>query len=381
MDGATSMHSNLNVAMTGVQNLNPNNDNFQLFDSSGIATIWPFDGAQREEENRQLGGGLNSVLYSSELPTFRNGSTNTDNIDPEYTTKGSSSKKVKMNRQDHQSSRTDDLASHLYGGTGRYDSTEGEDLFTITVDDLEKAIEVLSSNHWQILDKLHPEHEVAKAYQMVKLAVTMLTDTEQYQIINLLISQQYRPTDIIPGTVGAFLFGCSQETYGDINRVCSPLCVTGIYPKGEFAPQCEHQVWIQHNQSGVIRFGRLRSSSDAHKAFIYVTDNFTGFTNDEIEHFNKSNVVTAQVLTTKKSKHWTLIKMAPLNEMPIEGVMRPISGNLFGLDSEELQPFRSEGTETLYGSISSGAVIIVITIIVLVLGLLALAWVWFGSRR
>lgn len=260
---------------------------------------------------------------------------------------------------------------------------EHDDLFSITADELESSIEILASNHWQVIDDLHPEHEVSKAYQIVRLAVTVLSGTEQYDFINSSISKQYRPSEIVSGTVGAFLFGCFQETYGDVSKACSPLCMTGIHPKGRRS-SCEHQIWVQHTPTGVSKFIQIKSDDydiqDSGKAIVFVTENFTEFTTEEIDAFRKSGVVLAQVMTTKNSKHHQIIRMTPLEKLPIIGQSMPSLNN--DSNNDNTVPKESgNSSDSLYKMVTTTPKTVFLIVVVIIVVLLIFAWVLNSRYR
>ncbi len=209
-----------------------------------------------------------------------------------------------------------------------------DDIFSISLEDLGRSIEVLASNHWQNIDLLPDDHEVSKAYQILRLAVTMLEGTDRYKIINKLILKQFRPSELSSGTVGSFLFGCFQESYGDVEKSCSPLCIDGV--KSGKMKRCGYQVWIQRNEPtrpndkskknsklGNLevcrRFVRIKADEDASKAIIYVNSDFKEFTKNEIDNYRKSGVLMASVMITKGSKHHRVIRMTSVDNLPIEG--------------------------------------------------------------
>jgi hypothetical protein len=254
------------------------------------------------------------------------------------------------------------------------------DLFSINIDDIDRSVEILSSNHQQSIKDLESgkaDPEVGKAYQVVRLAVTMLIGTDDYHTLTSIISSQYRPSKIIPGTIGAFLFGCFQETYGDVTKSCSPLCISGINPKGHHTP-CEHQIWVQKSSSGSSKYLQIKSeSTDSNRAIVYVSSAFIGFTKEEIKVFRKFGVDLVQVMTTKDSKHHQIVRMTPLNRLPIVGKPTPaVKDDPDHSTDSDKEDENLQSYQTIY-QYNWFPTIILIVLAVVLIGLL----VYFQSKR
>ena len=90
----------------------------------------------------------------------------------------------------------------------------------VNIQKLNEAITLLANNSYVELDKISPESELAQAFDLVKIGMTILFETD-YDIFLSLIEKQPRPTRIYPGTAGAFLFGSYTQCYGDVDKYCS----------------------------------------------------------------------------------------------------------------------------------------------------------------
>ena len=74
--------------------------------------------------------------------------------------------------------------------------------------------------------------------------MALLYDTEHYPML-VSILDSLKKGNIGPDTVGGFLFGCFQDSYGDVvNKYCSPVCISGIQPSKADVVKCEAQVWV-----------------------------------------------------------------------------------------------------------------------------------------
>ena len=186
------------------------------------------------------------------------------------------------------------------------------------MNNLEKNIKTLTDNYQIKLRDIRFHPNIRKSYDVVKQYLNTLKSSNNINYIDFInmIIKQYRPSQLIPDTVGSFLFGCFQQTYGDIPMECSPLCAFSISDSTDTTIKCQHQMWIQYIDSGNFRFIKLGKSIDS-IAYIFVHLNFTGFTFNEIYNFKEHGILKMQILITKESKHHTIIKMRSINDLPI----------------------------------------------------------------
>ena len=182
--------------------------------------------------------------------------------------------------------------------------------------DLETSLNLLNKN----LDTnpLHiPKSDpVYIAYENVKLFVSMFYGREEYPKILEIMNTFSKPAKIVPDTIGAFLFGCSQTTYGDIsNKFCSPLCLQGILPNeaGQgSASFCPYQVWVL-NETG---FEPISDNSSDH-AYIFVGNSNPQFTPKQITLLRSLGVKQAQVLRTQDARHISVIPLSEIDNLPV----------------------------------------------------------------
>ncbi len=180
---------------------------------------------------------------------------------------------------------------------------------------LEKSISFLSKYHDDEINKLENNSRLNKKFQIVRLTVLFLLKKGNYDKIKEIISKQYRPSVIIPGTIGAFLFGCFQQIYGEIGATCSPLCIGSIYANKDQQHLCKNQIWLQ-KYDGNNRFGKIKSTTNSGKAYIFVNDDFNGFSIAEYKAFKKAKIIKAKIMMTKNGKHYSYGNFKNIDNLP-----------------------------------------------------------------
>ncbi len=213
---------------------------------------------------------------------------------------------------DHKDRRTK-YRSHNVRNMGHNKKSIAE----VTENDLETAIEHLASFYDISLDHLGLDQELSRCYNLVKWVDSVWSGTPDHKKLDLIIGKQFRPSEVKQYTIGSFLFGCYQITYGDISKKCSPLCVGQVDSKST----CSQQIWIQKEHNGKNRFLRIKSE-DSDKGYIYLNDNFGGFTTVEINLLKDSGLKKAKLFQTKRGKHFMLHPMADIDELPIVNVKK-----------------------------------------------------------
>ena len=189
--------------------------------------------------------------------------------------------------------------------------------------DLEASLDLLSKNIDTIPDRVPKSDPVYIAYENVKLFISMFYGREEYPKIIEIMNKYRKPNTINPNTIGSFLFGCSQENYGDINnRLCSPLCLQSILPNDD-SSFCPYQVWILTDTT----FEPI-TENNSDRAFIFYNQNnqIPKFTQSQINLLRQQNVRMAQVLKTQDSIHTTIIPMSEIDNLP-SVVSTPSSNN------------------------------------------------------
>lgn len=122
----------------------------------------------------------------------------------------------------------------------------------------ELALQTLSQSPDHPLRLIQIHSELNRSYAIVKYVVAALYGTSAYDKVLDAINKLPRPDTIVPGTLGAYLFGCSTNK-------CSPLCFNAI-PDKESCHQSK-QAWLL---SGGERIKIVGGYED--DAIVYVTD-------------------------------------------------------------------------------------------------------------
>ena len=176
---------------------------------------------------------------------------------------------------------------------------------------IENDVKLLASNYRYNLEDIDSFPELNKAYDHVRSG-----EHDKQSIIKAIL-KQYRPSHIEPGTVGCYLFGCFQQTHGEISSNCSPLCMDSIQNSDMSVTNCRYQIWIQTYEDGYTRFKKLGNNNNSDKSYIYVNQTFTGFYPSEFNIFKKAGIEQAQIMVTTGLKHHSITKMSRLENLPI----------------------------------------------------------------
>ena len=173
---------------------------------------------------------------------------------------------------------------------------------------IQKYIFLLSENANIELVELPKYQRIYRAYR--KLKKLYETGPELQTMISNLINEQFRPTVISIGTLGAFLFGCHQFYYGSISKTCSPLCIGNLYASEE---KCSYQIWIQRSDLSFRRIG----PTDSQYAYIFLFQPNYMFSSLDIQQFKEAGIIYIQIIQTKNSKHAYQSKLHALADIPV----------------------------------------------------------------
>ena len=124
-----------------------------------------------------------------------------------------------------------------------------------------------------------------------------------------LLKKEHRPTDIQINTSGAYLWGCSQNYYGDVSKFCSPLCLNSL---GNLKTEkCQYSVWVYTpNLTNIY-------STSTSKAYIFVPENWEIFKKEEILQLKEKGIVSAAILKTQNSIHRFYLPVTSIDELPL----------------------------------------------------------------
>lgn len=188
----------------------------------------------------------------------------------------------------------------------------------VNYDDISRAITNLADHHYIKSSSLLENEQLYKDYKYIKDITEALIGSDEYNTIIKIILQQFRPSIIDNDTIGSFLFGCFQSNHGEIDAQCSPLCINSIKNPFKSSKKCVEQIWIQTNYYGESRFISLTPQSSSMKAFIFVFQTFNGFTDNEIDIFLENNILLAECIMTKNSKHYQVFKARTIDDLPMQ---------------------------------------------------------------
>ena len=154
-----------------------------------------------------------------------------------------------------------------------------------------------------------------------------------------LIQNYHRPIDIQPGTVSVFLFGCSQQFYGNIDSRCACICLQDT---------CTKQVWT-------VSGNKLQKNNDVttEEAYLFIPSNFT-FTKRYERILMKGGVRTVSLIKTVFSKH-IIVETITLVETDDD-------------EDEEVEPIK--GTE-------SSIIYLIILLIIILIIVFCCWWRWW----
>lgn len=133
------------------------------------------------------------------------------------------------------------------------------------------------------------------------------------QILEI-IKKQFRPTNIEVNTAGSYLWGCSQNYYGNVNKNCSPLCNNSIqYSDSDNFENntCQYSIWTYDGEL----HNDLKINST--KAYIYVSQDWKGFKESDIEQLKEAGIYHATILSTLNSQHKIIFPMTSVDGLPI----------------------------------------------------------------
>jgi hypothetical protein len=233
---------------------------------------------------------------------------------------------------------------------------------------LEKNIKVLTDNYTVKLEEIEGYPDINNSYSIINDKITYNKD----DIIKLIL-KQYRPSQILPETVGSYLFGCFQQDYGDIPSECSPLCAYGIKNNDDLTLEnCTNQIYIQYLDDSINsspRFTKLGKSNST-QGLVFVKLNFIGFTTNEREYFRRNGIYKLQVLTTKDSKHHTILKMRSIDDIPI---IEQKNGQSFLTSNNSMEEYSTEINDLLSSANSEDNNYLYVVLAVVIIGFILMA--------
>lgn len=179
---------------------------------------------------------------------------------------------------------------------------------------LKTHINYLASVSELELTKISENKKIKLSYNIVLDYLLKSKDDKKIRkYIKKIISNLYQPTEIIPNTIGSFIFGCNMNDYGDIDKFCSILCLDSW--KCTHKIKCNQNVIVQVTSQGEDRF-IFKNETDSEKCFVYIKDKFNGFYDHELEKLYNHKIKYVQIMTTEKSKHFKINEFVLLSSIP-----------------------------------------------------------------
>lgn len=204
-----------------------------------------------------------------------------------------------------------------------------DEIIDVDLSDMRDAISNMSSYYNENISNIKPGHKLYKNYNYInkisKNLFNIYNETKDisntYESFISTLMNEFKPSEIKSNTVGSFLFGCFQDSYGDVDKSCSIVCNDGVQNPYHVKGSCKEQIIIQTKskiKKYTSRFERLKSSpTDSHKAYIFLYSNFSGFTEHELDQLNDYGILMVEGLTTKYSQHHLVFKMRMIDDLPL----------------------------------------------------------------
>lgn len=174
---------------------------------------------------------------------------------------------------------------------------------------LTSGLKVLTKHQYLDITTLPENDELFAIYQKF---IGIVEQSDNLQEIIDILKNNHQPSNIEPGTIGAELYGCLQNYYGDIDKDCSALCMNSIFNKSF----CTKQIWVQTVDDSDMRLIRISGDNDIKAGYIYINKNFLYFTKTEKQLLSNSGLKYGQILDTNFSKHYAKTRMISIDDLP-----------------------------------------------------------------
>lgn len=169
----------------------------------------------------------------------------------------------------------------------------------IDLEKLEKVIIELSNHPNAKLKKLRGK--LREVYNQAVVYVELFYGHEHYSVLIELIEKYFKKyKHIMPGTIAAYMYGCSINTNLD-NDSCSPLCAGSVKLDPD-SPFCDIPVIIAEYSKSAFYFNIQNDNDHGKVAFVYVSFNslrtFPGFDDKEKDWFRRNGYKTIYLYGT-----------------------------------------------------------------------------------
>lgn len=187
----------------------------------------------------------------------------------------------------------------------------------LKLDQFVNSLRLLANNHTKSINDLTPE--LREAYNIVKTHVVSLHSGPGYVLVKQYIAKLTRPGTIKHGTLGAYIWGCVQECYGDVDKHCTPLCINSIPFETNETPNCQHHIITRDTtEDGEIRMTCLNCDSSGHHintGILYVNSDIDTLTGQEIEFLKGLGISQLSILIKDGYKYHKKIDMMPIDRL------------------------------------------------------------------
>lgn len=187
----------------------------------------------------------------------------------------------------------------------------------ISLVDFDTSMKLLAKNHRVPLKDLSPE--LKEAYQKVKYAVTAFHGGPSYAIVRQTIMKLVKPSTIEPETLGAYIWGCVQDCYGDAEKYCTPLCINSIPSETDEKPSCQHHIITREiNDDGGINIVCLncnRNNEQLHTAILYSREDIDSLTGQELRFIKNLGIAQLSIMIKDGYKYVQKLPMTPVDRI------------------------------------------------------------------
>lgn len=173
-----------------------------------------------------------------------------------------------------------------------YKGNKGEER-TINLPDLKEKLTLLRNNASTII--INVSGELASVLNELIRLVRTTHGTPNYEAVYEIITEVFSatPTKLIPGSIGAYFWGCSAKTSGKLEPSCNALCAGSVPPPNKGWTFCEYQCLLYQADEKVIALNETQNSD---MAYLYVADGakFPGLSSKNVADI-KSRYKTTKV--------------------------------------------------------------------------------------
>ena len=195
-------------------------------------------------------------------------------------------------------------------------------LTDISMETLRTALLTLKDS-WNVrLDALANDKEAFAQYSNIRRYYGRgYADTERYTKFYAMAEEIFGEfkTRLIPGTVAAYIIGCSGKTgaVDGLKNGCYPTCISSLKTPEDSDP-CDSKVVVAtFDATGNYLFNISTTNLPSTNAIIWVDGPFNGFTAEEKKTLSENNIDSVVVMTSDKGVPNKVLQLTPLNNVAI----------------------------------------------------------------